>query len=298
VSLFNEVAQSLANRSLANSVGAGINGALSGVKEGVAQAFGGGAFGQAAANLGVGIASSAAQGLINKYSPTNQQAFNAATGAISDILSGDFNSAGLRVFDSGLLDKFLPNASGIAAQARYWGKPTPCFGGISPAQAKTIYDELANTKLSRKNLWLIEVSSALMGDISHRFNLLATDLEFSLNTISGEKKKIGAGHADIVNSADPVELRITTYDDEAGFLKQWFAAHCAAAAAPDGTVGVPNDYYIKIAIVHAYVTRSGGGYEDIGLFRAANLDHSLSRRDDNMQELQMTFSQLDTFMRA
>jgi hypothetical protein len=297
VSIFSEVAQSLANRSLANSVGAGINGALSGVKDGIAQAFGGGAFGQATANLGAGIASSAAQGLINKYSPTNQQAFNAATGVIGDILSGDFNNAGLRIFDSGLLNDFLPNANGVAAQARYWGTPTPLVGGITPAKARDILRESAGTRYCKKNLWLVEVSSNLLGDISNRFNLFAVELDFAPNIISGEKKKIGAAHADIVNSSDPVELNFTTFDDDTGFLKLWFSAHSAATAEIDGTVGVPADYSIYFKIVHGHIENGRGGYEDIGLFRVANIEHSLSRREDNLQELRMTFVQLDTFMK-
>jgi hypothetical protein len=298
VSLFSQIAETLANKSLANAVGGGINGALSGINNGIAQALGNGAFGRTVANLGTGIASSAATGLINSYSPVNQQAFNAATGAIGDIMSGDFDAAGLRLLDSGLIDRFLPNASGVAAQARFWGTPTPLFGGLSPAEAKIIYDQALSTRYSKKNLFLIEVSSALFDDISSRFNLFAVDLEFAPYIISGEKKKIGAAHADLVNSSDPVELRVTTFDDETGFLKTWFATHAQKTAAHDGTVGLPAEYAITIKIVHSYLSRDTGfrGYEDAGLYRVANIDHSLSRRDDNLQELQMTFVQLDTFM--
>jgi hypothetical protein len=300
VSLFSQIAETLANKSLANAVGGGINGALSGINDGIAQALGNGAFGRAVANIGTGIASSAATGLINSYSPVNQQAFNAATGAIGDIMSGDFDAAGLRLLDSGLIDRFLPNASGVAAQARFWGSPTPLFGGLSPAEAKIIYDQALSTRYSKKNLFLIEVSSALFGDISSRFNLFAVDLEFAPYAISGEKKKIGAAHVDLVNSSDPVELRVTTFDDESGFLKTWFAAHAQKTASNDGTVGLPAEYAISIKIVHGYVSQRTniGGYADVGLYRVANIDNSLSRRDDNLQELQMTFVQLDTFMKS
>ena len=64
-------------------------------------------------------------------------------------------------------------------------------------------------------------------------------------------------------------------------------------------MGTPAQYAIKIRVVHSFVTTGSnrGGYEDIGLFRPSSLDVSLSRREDGLQEMQMTFSQLDTFMR-
>jgi hypothetical protein len=300
LSLFNQIAEMLAKQSLTNAVGDGVNGALSSINSGISQAFGGGTFGNAVANVGTGMAANAARDLVNRYAPTNQRAFNAATGALGDILSGDFNNAGLRLFDSGLLYDILPGFNGIAAQARFWGTPTPLYGGITPAEAKKIYTEIRGVRHCKKNLFLIEVSSALAGNISQRFNLFATELEFAPYTISGEKKKIGAGHADIVNSGDPVEMRVTTLDDQSGFLKLWFAAHCQAAVSQDGTVGVPEEYAIKIKVVHGVVTSGSnfGAYEDKGLYRPANIDISLSRREDGLQELQLTFVQLDTFMQA
>ena len=95
------------------------------------------------------------------------------------------------------------------------------------------------------------------------------------------------------------ELRLTTIDDQQGTLKRWFAAHHGAAAPRDGTVGVPDSYAITIKVVHAFITRGSnrGGYEDIGMFRPANMALSLSRREDGLEEVQMSFSQLDTFMR-
>lgn len=130
--------------------------------------------------------------------------------------------------------------------------------------------------------------------------MFCTSLDYSPTTISGEKKKVGAASIDIVQSADPVELRMTTMDNKAGFIKRWFEDHCSAAAATDGTVGVPGKYAVKIKVVHAFISKASnqGGYENIGLFRPANMEISLSRQDSGMQELSLTFSQLDTFMEA
>jgi hypothetical protein len=129
--------------------------------------------------------------------------------------------------------------------------------------------------------------------------MFAIDLEYTPLTISGEKRKIGAAHVDCVNSSDPIELRMTTMDDTSGFIKSWFKEHCMAAAWPDGVVGLPYEYAVKIKIVHGFITQGSnpGGYEDVGLFRCASMDVSLSRREDGLQELPLTFVQMDTFFK-
>jgi hypothetical protein len=301
MSLFKDVSSSLSGQGLNNVVAGGADAITSGIGSGIKQAFGGGQFGDAIASLGVGMARNAALGVYNKYVPIGmQRAANTASGAIGDILNGDIGGAGLRVLDSGLLRDFLPGGmDSIASQARYWGSPTPLFGGLTPMEARQIYNDSRGVSFCRKNLWLIEVKSNLMGDISSRFNLFALELDYAPYTTSGEKRKIGGAHADIVNSSDPVELRITVMDDENGFIKNWFVAHSKAAAGKDGTVGLPDQYAISIRIVHGFIGSNAGnmgGYEDIGQFRPANIEISLSRREDGLQELQLSFVQLDTFI--
>jgi hypothetical protein len=295
MSLYTDIANSLSKKSLTGALGDAVDSALGGVSN----ALGGSTFGNAVANVGVSMARNAAVGLVNKYIPSHlQRVVNAGTGAVGDILIGDLSNAGLRLFDSGLLRDFLPGMDGVASQARFFGTPTPLFGGISPAEARQIYQEMRSHTLCRKNLFLIEVSSNLMGDASGRFNLFATELDYAPFMTTGEKRKIGSAHADIVNSADPVELRLTTMDDQSGFIKSWFKAHSAAAASKDGTVGVPDSYAIQIKIVHGFITRGSayGAYEDVGFYRPANMDINMSRREDGMQELQLSFVQLDTFI--
>jgi hypothetical protein len=135
--------------------------------------------------------------------------------------------------------------------------------------------------------------------MSQRFNLFATEVEYEPFIVAGEKRRVGGAVIDAVQGAEHVELRLTTIDDQQGTLKRWFAAHHGAAAARDGTVGVPDSYAITIKVVHAFITRGSnrGGYEDVGMFRPANMAVSLSRREDGLEEVQMSFSQLDTFMR-
>ena len=301
MSLYSNVAASLSSKGLMGSINSGINGALGGAVSGAASAMGGGKLATTLADMGGSMASNAAMNLVNKYIPLQaQRGLNIGAGMLGDVMNGDYEGAGLRLLDSGLLNNLFPGMSGVASQAMYWGAATPLFGGISPTEARRIYDGMRGHRLSKKNLWLIEVSSKLMGSSElERFNLFATDVEYAPFTISGEKRKVGGAVVDSVQGGEPVELRLTTMDDQSGSLKKWFAAHHGAAAAEDGTVGVPASYAITIKVVHAFITRGSnrGGYEDIGLFRPANLEFSLSRREDGLQEVQMTFSQLDTFMK-
>lgn len=300
MSLYNNVAESLSASGLLGSIKSGISSAVGGVSSSVSSALGGGKLATAVTKYGANMANTAAQNMINKHiSPQMAKMINTGGGMLGDVLSGDFEGAAVRLLDSGLLSKYFPGLGGIASQAAYWGTPTPLMGGISPSEAKRIHDESRATEFARKNLFLIEIDSPLQGDVSSRFNLFVTDVEYTPMILSGDKRKIGAAHTDAVNSSDPIELRITTLDDKSGFIKRWFMAHAGAAVARDGTVGTPASYAVGVKIVHAFITSESnqGGYEDVGLFRPANIDISLSRREDGLQEVQMTFTQLDTFMR-
>lgn len=300
MSLYNNIAESMSSQGLTGSIRSGLDSALGGVAGSASKALGGSKLAQTVTSMGKSMASNAAMNLVNKYVPLKaQHAINAGAGAVGDLMRGDWDSAGMRLLDSGLLNNLLPGMSGVASQTKFWGGPTPLFGGISPTEAKRIYDEMRGQRLSKKNLWLIEVSSRLQGDASQRFNLFATEVEYEPFVLAGEKRRVGGAVVDAVQGAEPVELRLTTMDDQTGSLKKWFAAHHGAAASRDGTVGVPDTYAITIKVVHSFITRDSnrGGYEDIGLFRPVNLSVSLSRREDGLQEVQMTFSQLDTFMR-
>ncbi len=300
MSLYNNVAESLSSNGLMGSIGSGISSAVGGVAAKAANAMGGGKLATTVSGMGANMATNAAMNLVNKHIPIQaQRALNVGAGAVGDIMNGNWEGAGMRLLDSGMLNNLFPGMSGVASQTMYWGASTPLFGGISPTEARRIYDDMRGHRLSKKNLWLIEVSSKLMGSSElERFNMFATDVEYAPFTISGEKRKVGGAVVDSVQGGEPVELRLTTMDDQSGSLKKWFAAHYSKAARKDGTVGVPASYAITIKVVHAFITRGSnrGGYEDIGLYRPANLEFSLSRREDGLQDVQMTFSQLDTFM--
>lgn len=300
MSLYNNISSNLSSSGVFGTLKSELNSALGAAGNAVSDALGGGALAKRVAGIGQSMASNAAMNLVNKYIPLQaQRMIDVGGGAIGDIMQGNWDGAGMRILDSGLLNDFFSGIGGIASQARYWGTPTPLLGGISPAEARAIYEDMRSQRLAKKNLWLLEVSSRLRGDMSQRFNLFATEVEYEPFIITGEKRRIGGAVIDAVQGSEPVELRLTTIDDQQGTLKRWFAAHHGAASARDGTVGVPNSYAITIKVVHAFITRGSnrGGYEDIGLFRPVNMAVSLSRREDGLEEVQMSFSQLDTFMR-
>jgi len=290
MSLYNNVSASL-------SAGGGLlsgSGSVSSRISAQVNKLGGGALAQ----MGAGLAGGAAQSLANKYAPPQVQNFVNTGAAVREAwMNGDWQGAGATALGAAL-NALTPHLSGLAAQAAYWGRPTPLLGGLTPTAARAIYDQMRWQKLARKNLWLIEVSSALAGNFSQRFNMFATDLEYSPYIVSGNKRQLGGAVGDGVQGCEATELRLTTLDDDQGTIKRWFAMHHAQVVAQDGTVGVPSSYAIQFKVVHAFITQDSrrGGYEDIGLFRPANLDVSLSRREQAMEELQMTFSQMDTFM--
>lgn len=179
------------------------------------------------------------------------------------------------------------------------GCVSPVWGGISLEEAKSLHLKSLETRLAHKNLWMIEVaSSPLAGDFTEVFNLFAHSVEFTPVTLAGDKIPIGSAVMDTITSAQPIELSVTTRDDQYGTLRRWFDAHAAEVANADGTIGYPADYAISLKITHAFVTPDSnmGGFEDKARYRPGSVNVSLSREEQNAELLTMTFIQLDTFM--
>jgi hypothetical protein len=207
---------------------------------------------------------------------------------VKDALSGDF----------GALLKLVPGGWSGIQNALFMRATSPLWGGISVMEAKRLYQETQYAGHVKKNLFLLKVSSPLAGDVSKVFNIFATDVEYSPFIISGEKTKIGGAVLDRAEGCEPAELTITTFDDQYGTLKNWFSEHHAAIAHRDGTLGLPANYAVRIEIWHGIVMEGNkNAWADIGQFRPANLNISLTRREDALEELQVTFSQMDTFMK-
>lgn len=303
MSLYNNVSDSVAGSGFTSNFLQGVakNAIGSAVGSAVAAA-GGGKLASAIGSRAQALANSAASRAINRFIPARlQKAIDLGVNVGNDLLNQDWESAALKVWDSGIISDLLPGTLGsLSKQARYWGKGTPLFGGISPYDAYSIYQEMRNETFARKNLFLLEITSNLDGgshNISERFNMFTTDIEYQPYILSGEAQKIGGANVDLVQGNEPVNLTITTMDDEVGTIKRWFAVHQGAASCRDGTFNEPGKYAIRIRVLHNFVKENSSGYEDIGLYRPVDLSLNLSRQEDGLSEVQMQFTQLDTFVR-
>lgn len=295
MSLYNNTSNQLTGAfSLTGSVKSLVGGAVGSLGGAIADKVGGGLLVQAGASLVGNMAANAAVGLVNKHIPPSaQRAIGTGVGMLSDLKSGNVIGAGLKLLDSGLLDGVLSGQGGNG----FMGRSNPLFGGITPARAKMLYENARGQEHAKKNLFLVEVESRLDGaSVSEVFNMFVIGLDYEPFTVSGEKRKVGGSTVDTVTGGEPTDLSFTTLDDKEGTLKRWFSAHHAAASPKNGTVGVPEQYAIKFKIYHGGVEARSARYVDIGYYRPVKLGVSLSRSEDAMEQLEMSFTQIDTFM--
>lgn len=302
MSLYNNVLGTLADQGLIASVQSGIQNGIAGAGKAVAGALGGGALANAVTSTATKVASQQATQLFNKYVPdTLRQKIDTGARVLGSAMKGDWESAGMAALEGGVFDKLLGGLSADANQAAIMRKRTPMLGGGSMSNTRDVMEKVLTAGHVHKNLFLLEVSSFREGDASSLFNLFAVDVDYDPFNIAGDKQRVGGATVDRVNGQEAVEMRFTTFDNQAGELKKFWARHHAAAVARDGTVGVPANYAIRIKLMHGIVeggAAPSSAYADEGLFRVQTMSVSNSRREPGLQELQMTFSQLDSFMKA
>lgn len=140
----------------------------------------------------------------------------------------------------------------------------------------------------------------MVGDIAPpTLDLLAMDVSYS-EAVLGDHTQLAATFIDRVNGRQPVEMTITTMDDERGSLKRWFEAKLAQVARRDGTSGVPAEYTFQVEVVHAIPSDQVNdwhlAYSSKHGMRVTSMQHDLSRRDQAVAEVQMVFAQVDPFM--
>lgn len=144
---------------------------------------------------------------------------------------------------------------------------------------------------------LVSVSSVSDMALSS-FDLLCTDVSYT-NALAGDHIQVGATFMDTPTGRSPTSMQITTMDDEAGTIKKWFEAKMRQVAHPDGTVGLPGEYVLTIEVVHA-VPLDGGqqsmAYSVKKNLRADQMQLDLSRRDQGLEEVALTFSEVDPFL--
>jgi len=178
------------------------------------------------------------------------------------------------------------------------------LGGISLEEAGRLMAEVQATNYAKKNLFFITFgeieTEAGYEDMAHAFNMFAVDVAYSPGGITSEAKAIGMGVMDVITGADRAEVRITTYDDARGTIRGWFEAKLKKVKHHDGTVGTPFQYMVKIAVSQSATDEVGAGlfgrFQTNYLMRPVDIDYELSRAEDGLQQIQMTFAQFDTFM--
>lgn len=214
---------------------------------------------------------------------------------LQKALRGDMGGA-LSAMQAGLL--------GFAQSrlAEGFGK-MPLLGGMSLREAKQLQREAAQTRYARKNIFSIVLEDPNpppnCDDVAYLFGFFATDVAFGPNTITSEPKQTGTAVMDSVSGTERTELRITTYDDTQGSIKRWFDGKCAQIAHSDGTVGLPVEYLIKLSIMQGAVDDLSaalcGAMLAEYVVRPASCELEYARSEDQLQQVQLTFAQFDTF---
>lgn len=299
MSLFDKITAAGASGNVLGKVDGAIRRGASDIGGWAGGIAGGGKLADAVGRAGAAIGGQAVSRAVNSHIPPGMRGvINSGARAASQIAGGDIEGGILTALEAGLVgDAFGNLLGGQASQGRYWSGANMLYGGITPSEARRIYQEAIDTGRAKKNLFLLRVQSALAGDFSHEFNLFCTDIERGPIEISGGKVRVGSAQLDTLTQTEPIVLRLTTMDDRRGTLKRWFEAHALAVAAQDGSFGVPAEYAVVITIQHAFVgDATPFAFSERTLYRAQSYEVGLSRREDAMEELQMTFTQLDTFM--
>lgn len=216
---------------------------------------------------------------------------------IRSVISGDLDRIANSILDSTIGADYAMRGLFPSGDAK--GRSS-LIGGITLADAKAIFDQTSKIEYARKNLFHLQIEDLVPGKESPgHINLFATEVSYAPWTITGDAVRIGTGYMDTVQAAERVEMRVTTMDDAAGSLKRWFEERAALIGHTDGTVGLPIDYLMRVTVTHAVIGAEAIGSQfakkDIYIMRPGNIEYEKSRRDQAMEELQMTFVQFDTF---
>lgn len=179
----------------------------------------------------------------------------------------------------------------------------PVFGGLSLEQYRRLWAESAMTAKAFKNLFHVRFRdlrpSRFAPAGADGFNLFALDVSFAPCTMPGEAVPVGSANVDNLSASERVEVRITTLDDVRGSIKRWFIGKADQAARADGTFGIPADYLMVLDVTHmatAPTSETDARLTQRWLVRPSNMDNELSRRASELEELQLSFTQWDTFM--
>ena len=203
---------------------------------------------------------------------------------------------------SSVYSKPLNQVQGLtqADITKWMSTPTKLMGGVSPNEAKALFEEYSAIELASKKLYLIEVIDLKPAGFSPNWQFFVTEMSYSPITLTADKKKIGSSVMDMFSQTEHTDLTMTTWDDKKGTIKRWADSKASKTAASDGTVGLPIDYLLRIKILHSFFSEGSnkGGYRSKFLMRLVSAEYGHSRSEGGFQDIQLQFTQFDTSMAA
>lgn len=178
----------------------------------------------------------------------------------------------------------------------------PHAGGLSILDAWENYKHTNPSGLSHKNFYVLEINDrspnapTSNGDKHSMFNLLTTNLQFTSIDIQGETVQLGSVEADRLSANARTVINLTVIDDKLGTIKRWCEQKAFMMASPDGTFMPPAYYCFEVRIVFGTNIADARFYEQIYTMRLQTMPHELTRQEQGLEELQLTFAQTDAFM--
>jgi len=263
-------------------------------------------------------------------------ALGAAGSGLGKVLNYDYFKTGLGAFNqaTGLMDnvKGLIGAARSFLADQYQVVPNPLLGGYSRKETKKLAQIAFKTAYAKNNLFLVrlfdknypmrtpkgEINNYLAGvpeEVRVSWDLLAMGVSFNPISITGDAVKLGLLQGDSIQQSERVEIRMTFLDNTKGTIKRYLSEKKKQMVNRDGTGNSPSSYVLELLIIHldqtVGVTKIGN--KSIGVFdldnltrdsyikhcyqvRVSSLDIDLNKREDSLQELQVTFTEVDSFM--
>lgn len=176
--------------------------------------------------------------------------------------------------------------------------PLEQLGGASLIEAERLHQLAHGTKWARQNHWTVLIDSSLTdARFAEFFNAAVIGVDYSIGgTVSSERRIVGGVRSDSITGREPADIRITCMDDASGQVKRWFWKHLELASSSDGTVGLPGQYGIRMRIIHSSVLdKNGAAFSWEGWMRPVSLEATLDRRESALEELSLSFTQMDTW---
>jgi hypothetical protein len=261
-------------------------------------------------------------------------ALSTLSSGLGKVLNNDYVKTGLGAFNqaTGLMD----NVKGLIGAAKsfladpYQVVPNPLLGGYSRKETQKQAQLAFKTAYAKNNLFLVRLldknypytktitlnsENGLPDSARHLWDLLAVGVSFNPIAITGDAVKLGMLQGDSIQQSERVEVRMTLLDTAQGDIKRYLSAKKKQMINRDATANPPNDYVLEMLIIHIDQTlgRTKIGEKYIGVYneselleksytkhryqvRVSTLDIDLNKREDSLQELQVTFTEVDPFM--